>query len=186
MTQEEKHLLLVDLCARLPYGVIILHEGWSYEWDDSLSTQERVIGIDDEFVYTKVIDSYTKEEYKQDKHTLSLFDDKPYLRPMSSMTEEEKCGFNSYYNIFNNNPVELIDWLNFHHFDYRGLIEKGLAIAVTKENNPYEQDHVILYIKEGELNTCITLESDRQMKRLGQCIIDLDRTDGRQVSIGEE
>ena len=62
-----------------------------------------------------------------------------YLRPMSSMTEEEKCEFNSYYNMFNNNPVGLIDWLNAHYFDYRRLIEKGLAIAVTEENNPYKE-----------------------------------------------
>ncbi len=34
--------------------------------------------------------------------------------------------------------IKGIDWLNAHHFDYRGLIEKGLAIEVTKDDNPYE------------------------------------------------
>ena len=53
-------------------------------------------------------------------------------------------------------------------------------MKVTKH---YEQDHVILYVEEGDMGTCITLDSDRQMKRLGQCLIDLYRTEGRQVSI---
>ena len=55
-------------------------------------------------------------------------------------------------------------------------------MKVTKH---YEQNHVILYVEEGELRTCITLDSDKQLLRLGQCLIDLDRTDGRQVSLGE-
>lgn len=41
----------------------------------------------------------------------------------------------------------------------------------------------MIYVEEGDLRTCITLESDRQMKRLGQCLIDLERTDGREVII---
>ena len=70
---------------------------------------------------------------------------KPYLRPMSSMTEEEKeeyhsiqsdiwkpCGTQYYDN------WRSIDWLNEHHFDYRNLIGKGLAIEVNESNNPYK------------------------------------------------
>ena len=53
-------------------------------------------------------------------------------------------------------------------------------MKVTKH---YEQDHVILYVEEGETKTCITLENDRQMKRLGECLIDLERTGGREVRI---
>ena len=53
-------------------------------------------------------------------------------------------------------------------------------MKVTKH---YEQDHVMLYVKEGNLNTCIALESDQQMQRLGQCLCDLYRTDGRTVTI---
>ena len=45
MKQEDKQLLFKDLCLRLPYGVKILHEGWDYEWDDELSTVERVVGL---------------------------------------------------------------------------------------------------------------------------------------------
>lgn len=56
-------------------------------------------------------------------------------------------------------------------------------MKVTKH---YEDDHVMLYVEEGDTKTCITLDSDRQVRRLGQCLIDLDRIDGRQVSIGEQ
>jgi len=84
---------------------------------------------------------------------LGFVDDfKPYLRPMSSMTEEEKKEFESFgwrVNEFDDNypwvhigQIENVllglNWLNANHFDYRGLIEKGLAIAVTEKNNPYE------------------------------------------------
>jgi len=156
MKQEDKNLLLRDLSARLPYGVKILHEGWNWEWDDELSTVERVVGIDDKFVYTKVIDTHNGEEYRDDKHTISLFDDKIFLRPMSSMTEEERKEYYSTQSEYTHRiypdsadfsehteyswTAKTIDWLNANHFDYRGLIPMGLAIKVTEENNPYHEN----------------------------------------------
>lgn len=150
----------------LPYGVKVLHEGWNYEWDQELSTLERVIGIDDKFIYTKVIDN-NGEEYKTDRWPIELFEDKPYLRPMSSMTEEELNEFESIFDFpisagydsitgelcaYNHiiidkgycveidisDIADMINWFNSHHIDYCGLIEKGLAIAVIEEKNPYE------------------------------------------------
>ena len=53
-------------------------------------------------------------------------------------------------------------------------------MKVTKH---YENDHVMIYVEEGDLRTCITLDSDRQMKRLGECLTDPARTDGREVTI---
>jgi len=53
-------------------------------------------------------------------------------------------------------------------------------MKVTKH---YEQDHVMLYVEDGDMKTCITLESDRQMRRLGECLIDLYRTDAKEVTI---
>ena len=53
-------------------------------------------------------------------------------------------------------------------------------MKVTKH---YEQDHVMIYVEDGDMKTCITLESDRQMRRLGECLIDLYRTDGKEVTI---
>ena len=56
-------------------------------------------------------------------------------------------------------------------------------MRVTKH---YEHDRVMLYVVEGDTQTCITLESDRQMKRLGECLLDLYRTDSREVEIKPE
>ena len=53
-------------------------------------------------------------------------------------------------------------------------------MKVTKH---YEQDHVMVYVEEGDMRTCITLDSDRQMRRLGECLIDLERTGSSEVSI---
>ena len=53
-------------------------------------------------------------------------------------------------------------------------------MKVTKH---YENDHVILYVEEGDVRTAITLESEKQMRRLGECLIDLERTGGREVTI---
>ena len=56
-------------------------------------------------------------------------------------------------------------------------------MRVTKH---YEHDRVMLYVVEGDTQTCITLESDRQVRRLGECLLDLYRTDGREVTIEPE
>lgn len=53
-------------------------------------------------------------------------------------------------------------------------------MTVTKH---YENDHVVLYVEDDDVKTCITLDNDRQMRRLGQCLIDLERSGGRKVSI---
>ena len=121
MTQEEKQLLLKDLCARLPYEVILLSPNNKITYQTDGNTAAELI---------------IEEGWK------------PYLRPMSSMIEEEKKEYTSYVfeqpflqkdKIPNLGSVPMcIDWLNAHHFDYRNLIEKGLAIEVTEENNPYK------------------------------------------------
>ena len=154
MTQEDKQLLLKDLSARLPYGVKILYETWNYELDEELSLLERVVGIDDKFVYTKVIDRKTGEEYRDNKHPIDTFDGRPYLRPLSNMTEKEEDEFFDYYNRVefaelqkSGNSLKAAylgdnakyEWLNAHHFDYRYIIDKCLAIIVTETNNPYKK-----------------------------------------------
>ena len=130
---------MADLCGRLPYGVKILCEGWDCDHDCEFTTVEELIGIDDRFIYTIWRDEKDKHSIKE---PLSITDYKPYLRPISSMTEEERteylnaCG-NEMDNALSSPRYSGIDWLNKHHFDYRGLIEKGLAIS-TEENNPYK------------------------------------------------
>jgi hypothetical protein len=118
MTQEEKELLLTDLYARLPYGVKIFDEEYG---QDKLLTILSVV-------------FYPIENIK------------PYLRPMSSMTFEERSfclkrgtiGYDENDKIFDVYPyglektMEVIDFLNAHHFDYRGLIKRGLALEAPE------------------------------------------------------
>ena len=140
MKQEEKELLLKDLCARLPYGVKVLYNGWDSDRDCEFSTVETLIGIDDRFIYTLW-------RGEKDKHSieepLSITNYKPFLRPMSSMTEEERKIHNGHrlskWSTYSEHMSETIDWLNKNHFDYRGLIPMGLAIEVTEKNNPYKK-----------------------------------------------
>jgi hypothetical protein len=121
MTKEEKDLLLRDLCARLTYGVIVRLD---YK-DGTIVTREMGIGSFHDMLFGNA-------------------EGKPYLRPMSSMTEEEANEFETISEgLFTNEAPEqiwgeVIDWINAHHFDHRGLIPKGLAIEVTEDNNPYK------------------------------------------------
>ena len=83
-----------------------------------------------------MINTHNGEEYRDDKYPIDTFDDKLFLRPMSSMTEEEKLMYEGLMIGIDNISymLDVIDWLNSHHFDYRGLIEKGLAIDATGLN----------------------------------------------------
>ena len=133
ITQEEKELLLKDLSARLPYRVYISPVDCG---------KAILIGIKDG--NPLLWDTIHKKEYDKPWDIDYI---KPYLRPMSSMTEEEKKEFCKIEGRLNfpckyiklTFSVDELDWLNAHHFDYRGLIEKGFAIEVTKDNNPYKE-----------------------------------------------
>lgn len=149
MKQEDKELLLLkDLCARLPHGVKIICYSWDSDRGCEFSTVETLIGIDDRFIYT--LWRGEKDEHSI-TNPLSITDYKPFLRPMESMTEEEKKEFyylngvlsvdfelETYKVVHLLKSHNVIDWLNKNMFDYRGLIPMGLAIEVTKENNPYK------------------------------------------------
>lgn len=141
MTQEEKQVLLKYLCMALPYGIKVWYKYYSENVTEKFATSIRLVDgkIALSSKFNREGDWYPVEEANE----LLI---KPYLRPMSSMTEEEEE--EEYRNIDNRSyscPMdyahipasERIDWLNAHHFDYRGLIDKGLAIEVTEENNPY-------------------------------------------------
>lgn len=109
MTQEEKQLLLVDLCARLPYGVKV-------KFGSNL-----IEVLTDVNLKTFIFNGFGAAPL-------------PYLRPMSSMTEEEKkeCNKLRLSGGMAVNVADYTDWLNAHHFDYRGLIEKGLALEAPE------------------------------------------------------
>lgn len=122
MKKEGKDLLLKDLCARLPYGVIL-------KTDNAFPQRLEGIVIDEGISLISISDG---------AFSLDLMECKPYLYPLSSMTEEQKreliCIINSDY--------AQTDWYNKNHFDYRNLISKNLAIEVTEENNPYKNNKV--------------------------------------------
>lgn len=120
MKQQDKELLLRDLCARLPHSVMIQY----YNCEPL-----QVVGVSGCFVEIGGL-------------RVNFDECKPYLRPMSSMTKEEGyefyeiSGFQCYDDLFACKKLakkqsfigDTLDWLNSHHFDYRGLIEKGLAL----------------------------------------------------------
>ena len=140
MTQEDKELLLKDLSARLPYGVKIELTWWVMDEGTCLSTT-----LEPDHIEQILNDEVGDAEIK------------PYLFPMSSMSDEQCHKF--YYGFVENeidyNDIkkyyfdgclwhkiltsindcsDIIDWFNKNHFDYRGLIEKGLAIDATGLN----------------------------------------------------
>ena len=132
MTQEEKQFLLADICTRLPYGVI---------YHCNYGANIRLKEIDINRGYFNYTDNIEERECK------------PYLRPMSSMTEEERMEFIKLFDKWHDDelfdyieegvefsiwkhkgisPV-IFDWLNAHHFDYRGLISMGLALEAPED-----------------------------------------------------
>lgn len=127
MTQENKELLLKDLCAKLQYNVIV---DYGYNAFDVRKGNyikhgsKRILDCD-------LLDVFISPRQNEKGEYI-----KPYLRPMSSMTEEEKLMYEGLMIGIDNISymLDVIDWLNSHHFDYRGLIEKGLAIDATKLN----------------------------------------------------
>ena len=134
MTQQDKDLLLRDLCARLPYDVKIDYKGKLYILRIRYLEDARNIAIG--------------HEYSRGYDIRNVII-KPYLRPLSSLTQEERDKFCDIGGVISYRPddgkqyivafvPEALDYLNSIHADYRGLIEKGLAIEVTNDNNPYK------------------------------------------------
>ena len=143
MTQEDKQLLLKDLCARLPYGVKIELTWWVMGEGTYINTT-----LEPDDIERLLNDEEGDTEIK------------PYLFPLSSMTEEmlEELNANGLFKyrdtIANVSHLEskngiseeiytyvdiesisvLIEFFHSHHIDYRGLIEKGLALDATGLN----------------------------------------------------
>ena len=146
MTQEQKDLLLKDICARLPYGVkgLVTFNG------NPFMTQ---IHVEDRTIDGKLYNRFAEfQDSWYDNVTI-----KPYLFPLSSMTEEQKygfycrfiendCDFDDFKEFYLDNGMwhklltslddieAIIDWLHKNHFDYRGLIPMGIANDATGLN----------------------------------------------------
>jgi hypothetical protein len=123
MTQKEKQLLLKDLCARLPYNVVVRCTDSDTDYKCFLTTD----------ILHEIQNGYEYYDYR------------PYLRPMSSMTSEEwvefcDCSLKDEASwVLTENSQRLIptqnreDYLNSKHFDYRGLIPMGLALEAPAD-----------------------------------------------------
>ena len=139
MTQEDKELVFKDICARLPYGVhILVHDTFEYStvpfqnaYLKACDTSELIDSISLNLRYNSK-DKLFNKIIKERKNYLEI---KPYLLPMSSMTDKQKNEYQYITERWMYDPAYSIsdstDWLNKNHFDYRGLIEKGLAIDAT-------------------------------------------------------
>ena len=122
MTQEDKELLIKDLCARLPYGVKIELTWWVMDEGAYINTV-----LEPDHIEQLLNDEYGDTEIKS------------YLFPLSSMTEEQS---NVYHELIDGmfgtsaliNFEILTDFFNANHLDYRGLIKRGLAIDATGLN----------------------------------------------------
>ena len=121
MTQEDKELLLKDLCARLPYGVKV-----------KLGDNPNIFDLEYRIKFAIMYGDSDKLE-----DILDITNIKPYLFPMSSMTDEQIKEFNSITqkcSTYTGKSIRLTDFCNKHHIDWRGLIPKDLAIDATGLN----------------------------------------------------
>ena len=122
MTPGDKELLLKDICVRLPYGV-----------------KCKVIkrSIDGEMLFIRNELELTVDNVKE-LVTNNMYEIKPYLFPLSSMTEEQKKELRTFDSLDAESTmslgewaIQLVDFYNKYHLDYRGLIPKGLANDAT-------------------------------------------------------
>lgn len=149
MKQEDKQLLLKDLCARLPYGVIVDYKENEFEIPHWKITT----------IYPETMDGWIEYDEKVGVGSKSVSrhfkigEVKPYLRPLDSMTEDEKIElltvsnfcpvnediYNGFIRIIERSLLDIADiatfikWLCVNHFDFLGLIPMGLALEAPKD-----------------------------------------------------
>lgn len=128
MTKEEIELLLIDLSARLPFGVII------HLTEPDENEELYCLNIPQEALYTRCL------TYHGATTLCPIEDCRPYLRPLSAMTKEESA---EYADVWANRdpymPGGSVDWLNRHHFDHHGLIPLGLALIAPEDMYNFEK-----------------------------------------------
>lgn len=150
MTQEEKQILFDDISRRLSCGVIVHHKKINVDFGvNGVLVNEKSDGEKELLIYVKTLDNGIQLPPTGPCDVL------PYLRPMSSMTDEEKKEYKSFFSIGEyscggslngeeyeyiadsrddiSQSVSLFDWLNAHHFDYRNWIEDGLALEAPED-----------------------------------------------------
>ena len=159
VSTENAKTLFKDLCARCPYGVrgqVYLKVPRIVDWhlvDQEIVIEVKLLGIREESLIITAVDENgdivdeldNNRILVEDTYEITCFNFKPYLRSMDDMTEEEKKEYRKVCELdteilakhpMNGEPFPAlynsIDWLNKKMFDYKGLIEKGLAIEAPK------------------------------------------------------
>ena len=131
MTQEEKDLVLKDICSRLPYNVKAYVKHWS-----SIDQKYYEGVYDVKSAFPSLNEIHVQSKSGSVDVTLGYYDHefKPYLFPLSSMTDEQEEEYNNLncwvLGCFPHTE-DALDYLIANHFDYRGLIEMGIAIDAT-------------------------------------------------------
>ena len=142
MTQDDV-LLLKDLCARLPYGVIgkcELDASYDHSFDTIFQIHKFNAVVysltEDSLFVIPLIENEDEQNFAEEEVAkgVAFSDFKPYLFPLSSMTKEQQINLTKFVANGITGENILYDWYNKNHFDYRGLIEKGLAIDATGLN----------------------------------------------------
>lgn len=134
MTEEHAKLLLKDLSSRLPYGVKLQISSWD---DEKMEYVDKV-----DTLYSISSDNHVRTS--SEDRDFYIDEVKPYLFPMSSMTEKQKNEYNYWQHHilvssygWRDDEEELwespasFEYLIENHFDDKGLIERGLAIDAT-------------------------------------------------------
>ena len=131
MTKEDKMLLIKDLSSRLPYAVHVQHISGVSGILHDISIYHKYDENDN------IYDAICYTDFLGDEDSIDIECFKPYLFPLSSMTEEQEKEYND-LNCYElgcfPHSEEALDYLTKNHFDYRHLIEKGLAIDATGLN----------------------------------------------------
>ena len=139
MTNNDK-ILIQDLCTRLPYGVYVLvHDTFKYStvpYENVYLKSSDIASLIDSISLNERYNSRDKRFNRIIKERKALLEFKPYLRPMSSMTEEEREEERKLWDIITKTRNDLhylyTDFLLSHHLDFRGLIPMGLALEATE------------------------------------------------------
>ena len=131
MTQEDKMLLIKDLSSRLPYAVHVQHISGVSGILHDISIYHKYDENDN------IYDAICYTDFLGDENSITIEYFKPYLFPLSSMTEEQEKEYNN-LNCYElgcfPHSEEALDYLTKNHFDYRHLIDKNLAIDATGLN----------------------------------------------------
>ena len=162
MTQEDKDLVLKDMCSRVPYGLRLWIKMYERKPDYFIKSHNILSSVNYTTLSPRISIEGALYDIEGPEYSCGEQYIKPYLRPMSSMTEDEYnefkglipfCKWCDDYDKWGHYGIEvvsyeydetdkpyydfvdfqkLLDWLNAHHFDYRGLIPKGLALEAPE------------------------------------------------------